>query len=363
MRIALVAATAFSVVPMIAMAQEPAKDEATVVGGRFRVINSIMNSEDESKPEKYQFKLDRARLSLSRTVKGVEAAAQFRLESDQNGRGNEDSTDPSLSTTSIINRAYINFKDVVPGLNVQVGKQIYKFADDADYGIAATDAQLAFGTVNGGYGVGLFTDYKIPGDMGTAHIALTNGNGKTNEDNNSQKAFVSHFRLAPVKGVGVNFGYAANTLKKDADKNVSDTNITVGATTSQDLTFVSLGFEYDLRTTKRDGKYYGSTSGNGIAARAGYKLDALNLIGVYNMLQKTYETEQGTGYAGGTLDSKTKTPKASTLVAAAEYTIGSAIVGGQYKMKTNDAKIFKDKDGKVAEKSAADVTLYTQINF
>lgn len=363
MRLSFIAATAFAAVPMMAMAQEPAKDEATVVGGRLRVTSKVLDTTDKSKPANYPFDMDRARMWFSRTVKGVETYVQLRLENNQNGKANEDSADPTLATTSIINRAYINFKDVAPGLNLQVGKHIYKFGDDADYGLAGTDAQATFGTVNSGYGLGVFADYKIPDGMGMAHIALTNGNGKSYTENNSQKAFVSYFKITPMAGLGVNFGYAVNTLKKDTDKNIADSNITLGVTTSQDLTFVSLGFEYDMRATKRDGKYSGSTSGTGMAARVGYKLDALNLVGVYNMLQKTYQDEQATGYFGGTLDSKTKTPKGSSLVAAAEYTVGSAIVGAQYKMMSNDAKVYKDKDAKVAEKSASEAKLYTQVNF
>jgi hypothetical protein len=151
-RLAFISACA--VVPMLASAQDAPKDEATAVGGRVRVTNTVYSNKDLSKPTKYNFALDRARLWMSRTVKGVETNIQLRFEGDQNGKGNEDTFDPALSTSSVINRAYVNFKDVAPGLNIQVGKQIYKFADDADYGLAATDAQSTFGTVNGGYGLG-----------------------------------------------------------------------------------------------------------------------------------------------------------------------------------------------------------------
>jgi hypothetical protein len=364
MRIAIIAATAFAAVPMIAMAQEPTKDEATAVGGRIRVTSQILNTEDKSRPANYPFSMDRARLSFSRTQKNVEANIQLRFESSQNGNGNEGTAADDTKFMEV-NRAYLNFKDVAPGLNLQVGKKIYTFADDTDYGMEPTDAQSTFAKPNSGYGLGLFADYKIPGDYATAYVAVTNGNGKTYTENNSQKAFVSYFKLVPMKGLGVNFGYAANTLKKSTDKNVLDTNISVGMTTSQDLTFVNLGFEYDMQTTKRDGKYFDSaaTSGTGMAARVGYKLDSLNLVAVYNMLQKTFEDEQSLGYFGGTLDSKTKTPKGASLVAAAEYTVGSAMLGAQYKVKMNDAKVYKDKDAKAANKNAADIKLYTQVNF
>lgn len=359
-----VLATAFAAVPLLALGEDAPKDEATTVAGRVRVTNSVYSNKDLSKPTKYNFALDRARLWMNRTVKGnTEGYVQLRFESNQNGKGNEDSTDPSLETTSVINRAFINFKDVAPGLNIQVGKQVYKFADDTDYGLGATDAQDTFGKVNGGYGLGIFADYKIPGDMGMAHVAVTNGNGKTNVENNSQKAFVSYVKLAPVKGVGVNLGYAVDTLKKDGDKNVSDSYYTAGVSTSQDLTFVNLGFEYDLRATKKGSDYYGSTSGTGMAARVGYKLDALNLVGVYNILQKKYQTETATSYFSGSLDSKTKTPKGQSFVAAAEYTVGAAIVGAQYKMYMDTAKIQKDKNANLDGKSYGEATLYTQLSF
>jgi hypothetical protein len=356
-------APVLAIVPMVAMAQEAPKDEATVVNGRVRVTNDIYSNKDLSKPTKYNFALDRARVWMSRTVKGVETNIQLRFESDQNGKGNEDATDPSIATSSVINRAYMNFKDVAPGLNIQVGKQLYKFADDADYGVAATDAQATYGTVNSGYGLGIFADYKIPGDLGTAHVAITNGNGKTNTDNNSQKAFVGLVKLVPMKGIGLNLGYAVDALKKDADKNVIDTYYTAGVTTAQDLTFVELGLEYNLRATKKDSDYYGTTSGSGLATRVGYKLDNLKLIGVYNMLQKNLKDETATSYFGGTLDSKTKTPKGQTIVAAAEYTVGSAIVGAQYKMAMDTVKIQKDKNGSLDGKSYGEAKLYSQVNF
>lgn len=368
MRIAFIAATAFAAVPMMAMAQEPAKDEATVVGGRVRVTNKIMDTNDKSKSEHYAFDMDRARLWFSRTVKGVETNLQFRYEGTQNGADNDAVTADTLRGVNI-NRAYINFKDVAPGLNLQVGKHIYKFGDDADYGLEVTDAQKTFAVVNSGYGLGLFADYKIPGDMGTAHIAVTNGNGKSYTDGNSQKAFVSYFKIAPMAGIGLNLGWAVNTVKSVTEtgttKNVGESFITVGATTAQELTFVNIGVEYNMKATKRDGKYYdaASASGSGIAARIGYKLDDLKIHAVYNMLQKTYEVEQAFGYMGGILDSKTKTPKGSSFVTAAEYTVGSAIVGAQYKVSMNDAKFAKDKNGTVANKSASTAVLYTQVNF
>lgn len=240
---------------------ERSESQPTFVGGQIRIFNSIFDHADRSKHPNYPFSVDRARLWTKRNVGSAEAYLQLRFESNQNGQDNEGNP---ASTTSLvdINRAYINFKSVVDGLDVQIGKQIYKFADDSDYGLTKTDAYTFFAQPNTDYGVGVFADYKFPSSFGYFHVAVTNGNGKTNSENNSQKAFVSYLRAHPLglfsdcaKCLSTNLGYAVNVLKKEGDKNIVDSVFTASAVTDSSLTFLNLGLEYNLRKTTHDGKF------------------------------------------------------------------------------------------------------------
>jgi hypothetical protein len=216
-----------------ASASVSTSNTTTTVGGQVRLLGTLFNSDDQSKPENYPFSLDRTRLWIKREQNGVEGYVQLRFESNQNGKDNE-GKEPSTSSFVDVNRAYVNFKSVADGLDLQLGKQVYKFADDTDYGLTKTDVYEFFGKPNTDYGLGLFADYRLPNSVGTAHVAITNGNSKSNEENNSQKAVVTYFSIFPLllagsdeQGLRTNFGYAANVLKKDGDKNVLDAVLSV----------------------------------------------------------------------------------------------------------------------------------------
>jgi hypothetical protein len=376
-------ASALSFVPMMALAQAPAAapeaavapaapvaapapavEEATKVGGMIRTSLLLSNSKDGKAVQHYGLGVERARLMISRTKGNVEGVLQLRFESNQNGKDNE-GDDAAVKANGVfenVNRVYINFKDVAPGLNIQVGKKVIVFGDDADYGLAPTDAFAEYGTINSGYGLGLFADYALPEKMGTVNLALINGNGKTNVDNNSQKGFVLSTVVNPIAGLGVNLGYAVNVPAGIPGKNVKDTYIVAGVATKPELTVASLGLDWFMRKCEFDGKLV-EGSGSGIDVKATYKIADAKVIAVYNMLSKNLEEDTTTGYYKGDLDSKTKTPKASTYVLAAEYNIGAAFVGLQYKGYMNDAKVATDKDGKVSSKTWGDTKLYTQLSF
>jgi hypothetical protein len=398
--------TALSCVPMMALAQAPAaapaaaapeaavapaapiaapapvveapKEEATKVGGMIRASMLLSDSKDGKAVQHYGLGIERARLMFSKTKGNVEGVLHLRLEANQNDKDNEGKEDASTKNGIFenVNRVYINFKDVAPGLNVQVGKKLIAFGDDADYGLAPTDAVAGYGTINSGYGLGLFADYALPEKLGTVNLALINGNGKTNTDNNSQKGFVLSTVINPIAGLGVNLGYAVNVPEGSPGKNAKDTYIVAGVATKPELTVASLGLDWFMRKYEKDGKLVdGKGSGSGIAAKATYKIADAKVIAVYNMLTRNLEDETNESYyyystkkgtkktEFGVLDSKTKTPKASTYVLAAEYNIGAAFVGLQYKGYTNDAELATDKDGKVSSKTWGDAKLYTQLSF
>lgn len=348
---------------------EKSDSQSTLVGGQIRVLNSVFDNADRSKHANYPFSIDRARLWAKRQVGSAEAHLQLRFESNQNGADNEGNP-ASTSNFVNVNRAYIDFKSVVDGLDVQLGKQVYKFADDNDYGLTKTDAYTFFAQPNTDYGVGVFADYKIPSSLGNVHLAVTNGNGKSNTENNSQKAFVSYLRLQPLglfvdggKGLSTNLGYAVNVLKKDGGKNVLDSVLTLGASTESSLTVLNLGVEYNLRRTTTDGKIYGSTSGSGLAVRTGYEYEKLKLHIIYSGLERKYEAAQNKGFFGGELESESKTTAGSSVLVVSEYKVGSASLGVQYKRYSNDAKYFKDKAGKADEKNADEMKLYAVMSF
>ena len=348
---------------------EKSDPHSTLVGGQIRVLNSVFDHADRSKHSNYPFSIDRARLWAKRAIGSAEAYLQLRFESNQNGADNEGSP-ASTSSFVDVNRAYIDFKSVLNGLDIQLGKQVYKFADDSDYGLTKTDAYTFFAQPNTDYGVGGFSDYKIPSSLGHLHMAVTNGNGKSNAENNSQKAFVSYLRLRPLglffdggKGLSTNLGYAINVLKKDGGENVRDSVLTLGAGTESSLSILDFGVEYNLRRTTKDGKLFGSTSGSGIAVRTGYEYEKLKLHVIYSGLERTYDARQNKGFFGGELESESKTASGSSVLLVSEYKTDPASLGVQYKHYSNDAKYFKDKAGKPDEKNADEMKFYAVMSF